>query len=219
MINNVLTKNSEFLLKAELDQAWSHYRHLEETRGKYLNFFFTIFLASIGFMLTLAKDFDVKVTVETYFGFAVFVFSLFLISAILLAAIVRIGYVLSSYENIMKETRKYFHGESSPVLDVWDIRKGIPSSVNKGVFSIQKSSRALVMCVCLMLSILQMGVVREMYSMTMTLKSGYVVATIGFIAIMIITLLYIVFSIKKASDEIEHNKSNQQGTGEANASA
>jgi hypothetical protein len=212
MIDNPLNKNSETLFRSELDQAWSHYRHLEETRTKYLNFFFTIFLASIGFILTLITGLKSSISIDLYFGFAVFILALFLFSVILLASIVRLGYVLSSYELVMSETRKYFHGIDSPVLEIWNIRKNIPESVNRGVFSIQKSSRLLVLGVCMILSIIEFSLAYQIFNITNSLTSGYFLSALLSGFAMVLILLYIVRAIKQADDQKKLNKANSADT-------
>ena len=206
MIESLDSKSEEFF-KSEMDQAWNHYRHLEETRTKYLNFFFTIFLASIGFALTTIKT-NSNLSIDQYFGYAVFVFVLFLFSIILLASIVRLGYVLSSYELVMKETRKYFYGHDSTVIEVWNIRKNIPSSVNRGLFSIQKSSRLLVFGVCVLLSVIEFGLAYQMANTSNSIATGYffITASIGFL--MVLALIYVLKAIKQADDKVKLNKAN-----------
>ena len=144
------TPNANFLL-SELSQAWTHYRHLEETRLKYLSFFATVILATSGFLVSLMRDFGSFKVEQFVTAASVFVLVLFMFSFFVWANVTRIGYVLAAYEHVMKETRKHMLGEGSPAYEVWNIRAHIPPEVSRGVFRIQSTARNIVMLVCVAL--------------------------------------------------------------------
>lgn len=141
---------TETFLLAELTQAWMHYRHLEETRTKYLAFFATVILTSCGFLVTLLKDIDKFESVQLIASISIFCFLLFVFSFFIWANISRIGFILASYETIMKETRKYILGADSAGYRLWDIRTRIPPTVSNGVFRIQSAASAIVLSVCIL---------------------------------------------------------------------
>jgi len=45
-------------LKEEFNQAWSHYRHLENGRNKYVGFSFTLILGTVGFIAAILNQYD-----------------------------------------------------------------------------------------------------------------------------------------------------------------
>lgn len=141
---------TESFLLAELSQAWTHYRHLEETRTKYLAFFATVILTSCGFLVTLLKDINKFDQVQLTASISIFCFLLFVFSFFIWANISRIGFVLASYETIMKETRKHMLGADSTGYRLWDIRTRIPPTVSNGIFSIQSAASAIVLSVCVL---------------------------------------------------------------------
>ncbi len=147
-----LAELTEKYLLAEMAQAWSHYRHLEETRTKYLSFFATVVLTAAGFLVTLIKDagrFD-----PTHFIGATSVFCLLLFgfSFFILANIARIGFVLAAYDAIIGEARQFMLGADSPACRLWSVRERIPPLVSTGIFGIQAAAIAIVQIVCLLLA-------------------------------------------------------------------
>lgn len=146
----------EELFTSELNQAWDHYRHLEETRTKFLNFFFTMFLGSVGFLITLFNQYGSENTYKFYLSLSLFVSLIFIISIIIFSTITRIGYVLKAYELIFKKTREHYYGKESGALKLWSIRKNIPKSVSKGLFSVQNSSKFLLVIFCFVLTLIQL---------------------------------------------------------------
>ncbi len=150
-----LKNQTEAYLLAEIAQAWSHYRHLEETRTKYLAFFATVILTSGGFLVTLLKDLDKFDQVQLIASISAFCFLLFVFSFFIWANISRIGFVLKSYETVMNETRKYMLGADSAGYRLWDIRTRIPPSVSTGIFGIQSAASDIVFSVCVMLFVAQ----------------------------------------------------------------
>lgn len=152
-----LKNQTEAFLLAEATQAWTHYRHLEETRTKYLAFFATVVLTSGGFLVTLLKDIDKFKPALLTGALALFCVLLFVFSFFIWANIVRIGFVLNAYGDIMVATRKYMLGVDSAGYRLWDIRTRIPPSVSRGAFTIQWTAGAIVRGVCLLLAMAEAG--------------------------------------------------------------
>jgi hypothetical protein len=142
---------TEIYLLAEINQAWLHYRHLEETRTKYLSFFATVILTSTGFFISLLKDVKNFLPIQFIVLTSIFCFLLFVFSYFIWANITRIGFILSTYESIMVETRKYMLGINSTGYHLWSIRERIPPTVSCGIFRIQSAASAIVLGVCVLL--------------------------------------------------------------------
>lgn len=146
-----LRNQSETYLLSEITQAWSHYRHLEEMRTKYLSFFATIVLTSAGFLVTLLKDITKFESTHLIGSVSVFVFLVFLFTYFIWANISRIGYVLAAYETIMTETRRLMLGSNCSAFRLWAIRDRIPPAVSSGIFRIQLAASSMVLSVCVLL--------------------------------------------------------------------
>ena len=206
-----LTEKGETLLKQELDQAWNHYRHLEDIRTKYLNFFFTIFLASIGFVLTLFKDVASSVSLDLVWGISIFFLILYFISQIIFASIVRIGYVLAVYDNVMKNTRIHFHGLGSQALEIWDIRSQIPQAVNRGIFSIQKSSQILVITLSSTLIIAELYISYYLSSQLNKWLAFYPLTALCFSIVMLVSLGIFLGTLHYASKQLNYRLQTDAG--------
>ena len=108
----ILGDRAEQLLLQELDQSWEHYRHLEDTRVKYLGFYFTILLGSIGIVATIGPRVPQKpdgIALLLVFASA-YLAAFFAMNMIIYAAVRRLGVVLKSYDTIMTNIREYFRG-------------------------------------------------------------------------------------------------------------
>lgn len=55
-------KRNDLLLK-EFDQAWSHYRHVEDQRSKNMNYFYTIILGITVVFINYLKDKNLQLSV------------------------------------------------------------------------------------------------------------------------------------------------------------
>lgn len=138
---------------AEIGQAWSHYRHIEETRTKYLSFFATVVLAATGFLTTVLKDASALSLVQVAM-IAVFLLLLFAFSITLWANLIRVGIVLDSYDVILERTREAVHGSASPLVKLWLVRQRFPPDVRDGtVFDPQAAACSLVYGVLVVLLI------------------------------------------------------------------
>jgi hypothetical protein len=146
-----MKNKADAYLSTEVTQAWEHYRHMEETRTKYLSFYATVILTSAGFLVTLMKDFSAFDPGQFIASVSVFAFLLFVFSYFIWANITRIGFVLAAYEVILSETRKYMLGAESAGYHLWNVRARIPPAVSSGVFRIQSAASAIVLSVCLLL--------------------------------------------------------------------
>lgn len=130
-------EKSDAYLLAEITQAWLHFRHMEETRTKYLSFFATVILASTGFFITLTKDIKNFESARFIALVSIFCFLLIAFSYFIWANIILIGFVLREYDVIISETRKHMLGANSSGYQLWNIRARIPPTVSSGFFRIQ----------------------------------------------------------------------------------
>ncbi|GGP24701.1 hypothetical protein [Silvimonas amylolytica] len=152
-------------ITAEISQAWTHYRHMEEMRTKYLSFYSTVIIASAGFFVNLAKDERDIVTPHLFFPLSIFTLLLFVFSLAVWANIYRIGHIVWVYGNILQETRKSVLKETNPAYVRWQVRKHIPPSVSGGLFSIQSAASYIVSGVCLVLTGMQVVLTMKAYDL------------------------------------------------------
>jgi len=135
----------------ESTQTWVHYRHMEETRTKYLSFFATVILTSSGFLVTLLKDIEKFDPLHFSVSVSFFLLLLFLFSYFIWANIVRISFVLSAYEIIMSEIRAFMLVRGSTAFNLWNVREKVPQEVSKGIFRISSAASTIVLGICVSL--------------------------------------------------------------------
>ena len=124
-------------LMHEIDQAWTHYRHLEEMRFKYLSLLIGL-LGTSAAALIAAFQYLLKspITLPVGVGLPALVLFLYGVTQMLLTAIIRIGYVLAAYEDIMYHTRAHFCGLDSYAFKVWSVRERISKPMKGTLFSL-----------------------------------------------------------------------------------
>ncbi len=142
-----LGEDEKKLLMSELDQAWAHYRHLEETRTKYLNFFFTILLGSAAFWGTVLRRENLEPN-AVIFGFYVYAFFLFVVIAVIYAAIKKIGVTRDQYEDIIHITHEYLFKGNKGAVGLYKITEKHPGMK---MYSVQRSAECLSLLCCLAL--------------------------------------------------------------------
>jgi len=99
----------EELLLAEFTEAWSHYRHIEATRQKYLTLFFGFLGGISGLLSTLASKIDLKAPLSIA-GLAGLLYTFSIFSALLFANTKKMGCVLHGYERTLKVVREIAYG-------------------------------------------------------------------------------------------------------------
>lgn len=162
---HVLNKTlANHYLEHEIDHAWTHYRHLEEMRYKYLSVVVTLLTASVAAFTAgvTAKGehlFPEKgpPTTPIVAGMSCFLFLLFIWSGLFLTAIIRIGFVLKAYEDVMIATREHFCGFKSNAYELWDVRGRIPTPIKGKFFSLQENAVVLLFVVCVFLALLELS--------------------------------------------------------------
>ena len=99
------------LLIEEYRQAWSHYRHLEGVRERYLNFFFTLLLAVLGLGVTLIglQSGTFVINHWNITGVLLIIWILSLLATYLFAATRKLGVVLEFYERMKDNIRPIFY--------------------------------------------------------------------------------------------------------------
>lgn len=98
-------------LREEFNQAWSHYRHIESERNKFLGFAFTLILGSTGFIIAIMKDFDpTSDSLWVIIGLSVFVNLIGIILVLLLGMILKSKYLCWHYIAVWQWVRTQIYG-------------------------------------------------------------------------------------------------------------
>ena len=143
------------LLIHEYTEAWAHYRHVENDRTTYLKFFFTMLLASLGFLLSISKDIRTFGEAQPPFVGGVFLLLWFLniLTLFIFANIKQSGWVLDHYEKVWRLIRDMLLDTS--LADQLDVRKQCHPSKRMGrwLFSAQKSAEHLLFSMCFLLDL------------------------------------------------------------------
>ncbi|QAY78674.1 hypothetical protein [Sphingosinicella sp. BN140058] len=108
----------------EAHECLTHYRHMEQLRLQYMNFLFTVDVASAGFVVTILKD--GKLTTATLFALLPFVGLVYLVNRYLTRAISGAGRVLATYEDIISDLRRAAYSGDGRLLDILDVRQRLP---------------------------------------------------------------------------------------------
>lgn len=174
---------------SELPQAWEQYRHIEETRTKYLAFFATVVVAATGFLVTLLKDaltvVDFRLTLAASITTAV----VFAFSFVIWANIVRMGTVLAQYDVILETSRAAAHGSEHPLLRLWLVRARLPPEVQRGIFSVQSGGERIVLGTCWLLFGVQSTLAYFLFSDNCVAISPHVAVALSAI-FMLVVLVY-----------------------------
>lgn len=138
---------SDQLLDQEFKEAWSHYRHVESDRSRYLSFFFTIVLATIGFLITITKDIGSGSTLSPWFIPGIF-FLFWLLNVLawfIYAGIKKSGHVLAHYDQVMWRIRDMVYDEPQKMRQLLSIRRAHPVMMMR-TFSTQGLAEGLLLC-------------------------------------------------------------------------
>lgn len=147
------------MIIAEFKEAWLHYRHVENNRTKYLGFFFTIILTSIGFIVTILYNDGkfVSPNQPVTFGLLILVWFLNVITTFIYTAVFKVRFVLYHYEAVLKSTRTLIYGISdyNKFTNEFDVREniGLKRFRNK-VFSFQDTAVMILAVSALLLGII-----------------------------------------------------------------
>lgn len=136
-------EHSQEVLLSEYSQAWEHYRHLENTRIRYMNFFFTALFAIIGLYSTLL---DLRQTdigeLQIILGIVLLqIFILF--SLFIFINITRIGRVLNGYNGVKGRLRQLLF-DNSFVPEGISVHDYLGKRYSFKIFSVQTSSRVML---------------------------------------------------------------------------
>lgn len=100
-------ENKLNFLKEEFNQAWAHYRHVENGRDAYLRFGLTLMLGTVGYLGAIARVFDPSTDSYWWIVAGIFVFTT-IVAVILmswLVAVVDSGLIMKHYKNVWKWVR------------------------------------------------------------------------------------------------------------------
>jgi hypothetical protein len=152
--------------KEEFKEAWSHYRHIEDQRSKYLGISFTIVLGTIGYIAAIAKYFspysDLPLIVIAIFPFTTCVF-VFL--TLLLMALVKCEHLLEFYYRSWNWIRSNVYGSQSQYLiKKLDIRSRSEYIYTSSFFNIQKMLKFLIFIFLLFIFLGQILVLKSAWN-------------------------------------------------------
>ncbi len=108
----------EELLLQEFQQAWNHYRHLENERAWSLGFMFTITIASIGWIGKILSDPALKDSKTAHFSTMLIMVALCALGITIYARVTKARFVLRHYVNAWRFVRKKLYGKSYQELNL-----------------------------------------------------------------------------------------------------
>lgn len=180
------------LLKQEFTEAWNHYRHLENDRTRYLGFFFTLLIASIGLLLNALAT--VSPTSPTPYWFVPGVFLLAwlfdALSLFIYANIKKSAFILRHYFNIMWRIRELIYEDPPKMHQLLSVAETHPI-VKSMWFSHQKLSEMLLLSACFLLDVAQAVLIA--LGWRHHLSPHWVVACMAVLAVALLSVQAIVF--------------------------
>jgi len=135
-------KYDQSVLLAEYSQAWQHYRHLEDARTKYMNFFFTALFAIIGLYSALL---NLKVEIgelQTIIGI-VLILMFMMFTLYIYINITRIGKVLKGYNKVKGTLRELLFDETGTPKGI-SVGEHLSKRKKKKIFSVQSSAQMML---------------------------------------------------------------------------
>ena len=146
------------LLINDFEQAWNHYRHIEEQRSNLMNLFFTVILATAGFLLNFMKEIEYPIKISVIIGIVAILFILFVFTLSTYFSVRKSKYTLRHYENVMAIVRSVYYKDDE-YLDSISIRNSSIKELNsresktKSLFSIQINSELILIGALIILTI------------------------------------------------------------------
>lgn len=137
------------LLNNEFQQAWEHYRHLENARATYMQFFYTVIFAAFGFLITLHEQFKELSSV----GLAALLVALSVFSTYIYLNVSKIKYVREHYMNTVNEIRKIMYSDYESRIRLFDFRLANNGTSTSPLGSIQQSTELILIISMLVLDL------------------------------------------------------------------
>ncbi|MDY0279166.1 MAG: hypothetical protein RBR35_01235 [Salinivirgaceae bacterium] len=124
-------------------QAWEHYRHIENSRSQYMNFFFTALFAFSGVILAFnnIEKIDFKGKEISYGVLLLYLFNVF--TLYIYINIVRIGWVLDGYTKVMNDIKAKLFNNNSDYVNI-SVRNYLPKESKYKIFSVHFSAMLLL---------------------------------------------------------------------------
>ena len=144
--DNTSKENPKFdqsVLMEEYSQAWQHYRHLENARTKYMNFFFTALFAIIGLYSALL---NLKVEIgkiQTVIGI-VLILMFMMFTLYIYINVTRIGKVLKGYNGVKGRLRNLLFTKTGVPMGI-SVTHYLPKKKKKKIFSVQSSAQTMLL--------------------------------------------------------------------------
>lgn len=158
------TKNeflkTENLLLQEFNETWAQIRHLENLRSKYLGFFFTVILASVGFFINLMRD-GIANNSIVVFGLFSLVWILFILTFLLYTAIKKMNVIIGHFGDCIRVIRRYFPNteEIDKRISVREIKNAV---MKHKIFSVHYTLELLLQLFCIIFLLIQfVGVILQ----------------------------------------------------------
>ena len=147
-------------LEHEFREAWTHYRHIENDRTKYLGYFFGVLTASMGFLLILLRgnlpwEDNTRWLIPGIFSF---VWIITVLNLYILLFIKKTEFILQHYHKVWKGIRKLVYDDPDEMHKILDFQDFYPP-VMIPLFSNQYISEKVlvlfmillnVICICLL---------------------------------------------------------------------
>lgn len=183
--------NADALLQQEFSEAWAHYRHLEASRSKYLGFFFTVLIATSGFVLTIFKDFGDSQEPWVYFGLISLVWIVSILSFFIFTTIKKSGFVLKHYEDVMKEVRHLSYDQAIHIDALMNVREKNHPVMKMALFSTQQTAEIIPLGTTIILCAINSSALISMWG-SKSLLPWQQWTSLCIISILVLSLVYVI---------------------------
>ena len=185
MVDKTNSSKSGDLLLHEFQEAWSHYRHIEESRSQYLGFFFIVMLSSIGFLISLSQNLDLMTSSWSVFGILILFWLLYILTFFMFVSVRKMGVVKKHYEDVIARIREHFYIDEPDLNKILNIRDKKHQVMQSSLFSVQTSAEYILIGSCIILTLIE---VIGFFILAMWQK--YIIAVLA--AIMILMLFHVI---------------------------
>jgi hypothetical protein len=196
-VNEQLDKNigdPTILLQQEFSEAWAHYRHLEVSRSKYLGFFFTVILATSGFVITIFKEFSSSQEPWVYFGLLSLSWVVAVLSFFIFTTIKKAGFVLRHYEDVMRRVRYLSYEDPVAIDALMNVREKNNPVMKMMLFSTQQTAELIPFGATVLICIVEGSALRAMWGTALLLPWQQWVL-LWLLSVLVATLGYVLFRL------------------------
>jgi|GEM_PF-5377526 len=190
--------SSNDLLLKEFDQAWNHYRHIEDQRSKTMNYFYTIVLGITVLFVNYFKDKNLQLSYVACIGISMLLLLVFIYTFFAYTSVRKASKVLNHYENVMEIIRKlYYKDERS--LKLLYVRKTLRKSKISKLFSVQSTSESTLLGTMLVILIIEILIYMFFFQITnsSTQLKNFLFLNFIIIAMIFVIIIHDLFGKKK----------------------